>query len=146
MKRIYAVLIIVIVLALVISYSVYYYIVNNITYKFTGFGISQENIGQITDKIELDVLLTNNSNLSFSVSNFNLKIVNNQGNKIGSIETIRSIKIPANGSNNLKVEVRNIDEMQLATDLLKGEVTDYRIKVSGLLAGFLPIAYSARVF
>lgn len=146
MKRIYAVLIIVIVLALVISYSVYYYIVNNITYKFTGFGISQENIGQITDKIELDVLLTNNSNLSFSVSNFNLKIVNDQGNKIGSIETIRSIKIPANGSNNLKVEVRNIDEMQLATDLLKGEVTDYRIKVSGLLAGFLPIAYSARVF
>ncbi len=144
MKRIYIVLIIAAVLITVSMYAVYYYIINNISYKFTGFGISAENLGQITDKINLDVLLTNNSNLPFTVSNFNLKVVNSRGDKIGSIETIRRITVPPNGINNLKVEVRQIDETQLATDLLKGEITSYRIRVSGLLGGFLPVTYSAR--
>ena len=143
MKKLYIILIVVLVVSIIVTYSIYYYIVNNIDYKFTGFGLSAETVGQFTDKVELTVDLTNRSNLSFSMTNFNLKVKNSQGNTVGSIETIRSIKVPAHGSNKLIVEVRNIDEAQLVSDALAGDIPNYRIIVSGLLGGFLPIRYSA---
>ncbi len=131
-------------ICLVLAYGVYFYIVSNLDWKFSGFGVSAENFGSIADKLNAEIKLINNSSFGLKITNFNLKVNNGLGTEVGSIETIRKVSVPARASNEILVEIRNINEAQILKDFTAGVTNQYTYTVSGMLGGFLPIRYKGQ--
>ena len=145
------------VVALVVAYSLYYYVYNNINWKLTGFNLTEKDPDSgelkglnfqgdsILERINVKMNITNNSGLPFNVSRFRLKVVNAAGTNIGDINTIRSVKVPPNSLQIIEVSVNNVNELGLASDALNGRIKDYEFVVSGWLGGFLPFRYKGKL-
>jgi len=149
-------IIIFVVISLIVAYSLYYYVYTNINWKMTGLNLTDkpedvETTGfnfssdSILERIVVKMNITNNSGLPFNISRLRLKIVNQAGTNIGDINTIRSLKVPANSLQIVDVNVNNVNELGLASDALSGRIKDYEYVVSGWLGGFLPFRYKGKL-
>lgn len=154
MSKVLKTSLIVLLIVVVVSYSLYFYIYQNISWKLTGLDLQEKDVvpqegvegllskSTIADKITVNLEVKNNSNLPFSLSNLKLKIINGSGNEVGKIVKIRKVTVPPNSTQMIDIAVDNINEMALLSDVLSGGLSRYRYKVSGAMAGILPFAYS----
>jgi len=156
MSKLLKIVIVVSVILVIAGYSIFYYIFSNVTWKLSGFNFAPENftsqqtglIGEmvkIAESLDVGLDIKNGTSIPLKLTNFRLKIANLEGKKIGSIQVIRSISIPANGSAIINFKVENINESALLSDLLAGKLKMYKYTVSGMLGGILPFKYSDNV-
>lgn len=152
MKKTTQIILIVAVVSVIIGYSLYYYVYKNLNWNLVGFGLSEDDFytdqeggetkKSIVDKLNARINIQNNSGLPFNLSRFKVKVVDGNGNQVGSIQPIRSIHVPAKTLQEIRIQVDNINEMSLLSDTMTGQVQNYRFVVSGWLGGFLPFRYT----
>ena len=156
MGKVTKIVMLVVILLVVAMYGTFYYVYQNLTWNFSGFDFTQEaltgntsgmasEMASIVDKIRVSLAINNGSSVPLKITKIKLSVKDMDGKLVGAIVPIRSIKIPANGSNILDIDIENINEMAILSDLLAGKVAGYKYTVSGFLGGMLPIRYTDSV-
>lgn len=157
MSKTVKIIIILVAIAVISLYTYFYYIYTNIEWKLSGFdfdenSFSKEEAGDgfldkanIIDKLGVKLNIQNNSSFAFSLTNFKLKVKNLERQEIGKIETIRRVSVPAKMMSEIEIQIDNVNELALLSDVLSGKLKGYKYTVSGLLGGFLPFRYTSKI-